>query len=86
MNTDYIPASAIGHPHAPWEADICTCPQCKGRGEWYILWCDGDEDAPEITPEQYNALPAEQQQYYDYECCPLCEGAGEIDRRYIKNF
>lgn len=85
MNTDYIPASAIGHPHAPWEADICTCPRCKGRGEWYILWCD-DEDAPEITPEQYNALPAEQQRYYDYECCPLCDGAGEIDKRYIKNY
>lgn len=85
MNTDFIPVSAIGLSNAPWDAQECTCPRCKGRGEWYVLWND-DEDTHEITPEQYKALPKEQQQYYDYECCPLCDGAGEIDKRFIKNF
>lgn len=85
MNTDYIPVSAIGLSNAPWDAQECTCPRCKGRGEWYVLWND-DEDTHEITPEQYKALPKEQQQYYDYEYCPLCDGVGEIDKRFIKNF
>ena len=82
MITSHIPISAIGLAGAPYEADICTCPRCKGRGEWYTLW--SDDDALELTPEQYNSLPAEQKQYYDYEYCPLCEGQGEIDKRFIK--
>lgn len=85
MNTDYIPVSAVGLHNAPWLEDICTCPKCKGKGEWYVLW-DDDGNPMELSPEQYNALSDDLRQYCDKEYCPLCDGAGEIDKRFIKNF
>ena len=74
-----IPISAIGRSDAPWLADEVTCPCCGGSGKRFFHLDTGRE----ISANDYRQLSNEAQGDYFDERCDLCDGEGQVDRRYI---
>lgn len=62
-----------GDPNAPWnEPPMVDCPDCGGDGG---VWECGDDT---ITPDEYDKLPKDEQEWYCFVPCKRCDGGGKI--------
>ena len=66
-----------GNPQAPWnEPPMVQCPDCGGDGGVY------EAGSESITPDEYDKLPKEEQEWYCFVPCKRCDGSGEIVENY----